>query len=230
MRFAADEVITARPVAGSSVRTGSVVTLVPSLGPRPVKVPGLAHLTVPEATTELGDKLVLGPRHQVYSDTFGVGEIVRQDPQAGNRVGRGSEVEVWVSKGPPPKPVPKVVELSREQATEALTTAGFHVGVTERFSDSVERGYVIAQDPAAKTRLQPTQTVTITVSLGPRQFPMPNVVGMGKDAAIAKLNSLGLDVHVALVQVPTPKDVVVYQEPGAGATVRYGQSVTIYVA
>ncbi len=230
MRFGVDEVIAVEPAAGAGVRTGSQVTLIPSLGPPPVKVPDLTHLTVEEATTKLRDKLPLGPKLPVYSDTFALGEIVRQDPVAGEQAPRGTTVEVWVSKGPPPKPVPKVVELTQEQATQVLTTAGFHVATAEKFSDSVDRGYVIAQDPPAKTKLQPTGTVTITVSLGPRVFPMPNVVGMSKDAAIAKLNGLGLDVHVALVQVPNPQGLVVYQEPGAGATVKYRQSVTIYVA
>jgi beta-lactam-binding protein with PASTA domain len=58
---------------------------------------------------------------------------------------------------------------------------------------------------------------------------MPGVEGMSKQAAVARLDALGLDV--AIYAVPgSDAAVVVSQEPAAGTTVRYGDTVTIYVA
>jgi len=228
MRFAKGTVIREEPEAGSSVRRDSVVTLVPSLGPPPVPVPDLTHLTVGEATAALRKAhLALGPRHQIYSDAVPAGDIVQQDPAATGEAPRGSEVEVWVSKGPKPEPVPKVIGKTRTEAEGLL--GAWVVTLKTRFSDTVPKGEVMAQRPAPQTMLQPGRSVTIVVSLGPRTFPMPNVVGMPRDAAIAKLKDLGL--RVAALPVPgSSGSTVVSQIPAAGQTVQYGQTVTIYVA
>ncbi len=227
MRFDKDAVMRLEPAAGSSVRTGSVVTLVPSLGPPPVPVPDLTHLTVEDAAVALRKAhLALGPRHDVYSAAIRAGEIVRQDPQAAAEAPRGSAVEVWVSKGPRPEPVPKVIGKTQVEAEGLL--GAWVLKVETRFSDTVPKGEVIDQRPAPKAMLQPGQTVTIFVSLGPRTFPMPDVVGMSKDAAIARLKDLGL--RVAVSPLPgSPGTTVAGQLPLPGQTVTYGQTVTIYV-
>jgi beta-lactam-binding protein with PASTA domain len=58
---------------------------------------------------------------------------------------------------------------------------------------------------------------------------MPNVVGMGRDEAVAELRSLGLLVDVAIVPGHGGSKVV-FQEPASGTTVRAGDLVHIYVA
>jgi beta-lactam-binding protein with PASTA domain len=58
---------------------------------------------------------------------------------------------------------------------------------------------------------------------------MPDVVGMTKDAAVAKLQGLGLSVSISIVPGHSGATVV-YQEPAIGATVHAGDTVTIYVA
>jgi serine/threonine-protein kinase len=230
MRFAEGDVIRTQPPAGTTLRTGSTVTLIPSLGPPPVDVPDLTHLSVADATAKLAKAhLELGARHEVYSDTVAVGAVVRQSPVFGEQAPRGSAIELWLSKGPPPKPVPKVVGLQRDQAESALTTAGFHVAVKEKFSAEIPRDQVIAQDPPAKTKVQPGETVTITVSLGPRTFELPSFKGMTEAAAVAAIRELGLVPAI----VPIPGGTagrVVSQLPVAGTTVKYGQTITIYVA
>ncbi len=226
-RFAKGTVLRLQPAAGSRLRTGSVVTLVPSLGPPPVPVPDLTHLTVEDAAAALRRAhLALGPPHEIYSAAVRAGEIVHQDPPAASEAPRGSTVEVWVSKGPRPRPVPKVIAKTQAEAEGLL--GAWVVKVETRFSDTVPKGEVIDQRPAPKTMLQPGQTVTIFVSLGPRTFPMPDVVGMPKDAAIAKLKDLGLSVAVSPLP-GSPGTTVAGQLPLPGVTVTYGQTVTIYV-
>jgi serine/threonine-protein kinase len=201
--------------------------LVPSLGPPPVKVPDLVNKTVPEARALLAQVgLELGTPTERYDEKFPTGRIVSQSEQAKTRIPQGSTIEVVVSKGPAPVPVPRVIGQSQENAQSLL--AAWVVNVEEDYSDTVPRGDVIAQDPDPKTKLQPGQTVTITVSLGPRTFPMPDVLRMSKDAAIAKLQALGLRVAVATV-TGSSGTTVVGQIPVAGVMVRAGATVTIYV-
>lgn len=227
-RFATDTVIRMEPKAGATVRKGSSVTLVPSLGPPPVPVPDLTRMTVPEARKALKRaNLVLGTQNAKYSDTIAVGEIVTQSVLFGQKAPQGSPIDVVVSKGQPPEPIPKVIGKTEDQARSLL--ANWVVKTERKFSDTVPAGEVMNQIPDPKTKVQPGETVTIVVSLGPRTFPMPPVVGMSKEAAVAKLKALGLHVGVLTV-LNSSGATVVSQIPSAGVTVQYGQTVTIYVA
>ncbi len=228
-RVPADTVLSQDPVPGTTVEEGSQVVLLPSLGPPPVKVPELVGLTVPEARKALAAvNLQLATPRQRYDEKFPAGQIVSQSVPARERIPQGSAVEVVVSKGPAPVPVPRVVGQTRETA-ESLLGANWVVNVEERYSDDVPRDRVISQTPDPKTKLQPGQTVTIVVSLGPEEFPAPNLVGMTRDAAVAKIRSLGLVPNVIELPGATGELTVATQLPVAGATVKAGTAITIYV-
>ncbi|MGZ4152501.1 MAG: Stk1 family PASTA domain-containing Ser/Thr kinase, partial [Actinomycetota bacterium] len=220
------DVVKMSPAPGTDLHEGARVLLVPSLGPPPVPVPDLTGKTVEQARPLLiGADLGLGEVHHRYDDRFDVGRIVAQS--GGAKAPWGSSIDVWISKGPKPVPLPKVVGGTLDQADAAL--GAWVVTVNQKFSDAVPKDQVIAQHPAAGTALQPGQTVTIVVSLGPRTFPMPDVVGMSKDAAAAKLQDLGL--KVGFTPIPgSNADTVVSTLPTAGTTVRYAQVVTLFVA
>ena len=223
-------VMRAQPAEGVSVKTGSRVTLVLSLGPPPVPVPNLIGLPLDQVHPALrAAKLKLGDVTKAYSNSLAVDQVIRQSVKPNAEAPQGSRIDIVISKGPSPRPVPKVVGLTEEQATSRLTTAGFLVDRKEDFSTDVERGNVISQDPAKNTDLQPGQAVTITVSLGPPEFPMPNVVGMDRDAAVAKLSALGLTVDVVIVTGHTGSTVV-YQKPPTGTIVHPDDLVHIFVA
>jgi beta-lactam-binding protein with PASTA domain len=104
---AAGNVISQSPAAGSSLASGSAVSLVVSTGP--VAVPNLVNLTQAAATTALtGSGLALGAVSQQSSATVPSGSVVSQNPAAGTSVAAGSAVALVVSTGPvaPPPPPP----------------------------------------------------------------------------------------------------------------------------
>ncbi|GIU99498.1 MAG: serine/threonine protein kinase [Actinomycetota bacterium] len=222
-------VLAQRPDPGTVLREGSTVVLVPSLGPPPVRVPNLVDRTIEEARALLGRVgLELAPPRERYDERFAVGHIISQSVPPKDRVPRGTAISVVVSKGPAPVPVPNVIGETREDA-EALLGAAWVVDVRERYSDDVERGRVISQSPAPKERLQPGEAVTIVVSLGPRTLPVPNLVGMTRDAAVAELRALGLVPSVIELPGATGELTVATQLPLAGTVVKAGSTVTIYV-
>jgi serine/threonine-protein kinase len=218
------------PAEGATLEPGDRVTLTPSLGHEPVKVPDLIGKTVPRARELLSDAdLRLGRVRKAYDENLAAGLIVEQSVRAKNDAPFRSEIDVVVSRGPEPKPVPRVTGRAQEEATTLLQGAGFVVAVTEEFSDEVPRGRVISQQPDKGTELQPGSTVSIVVSRGPEEFQLPSFVGMTKDAAVARIRELGLVPQV----VPVPGgngNTVVSQLPAPGATVRVGDSIAIYVA
>jgi eukaryotic-like serine/threonine-protein kinase len=217
------------PAEGETLEPGDRVILTPSLGHEPVLVPDLVGKSVPRARELLrGADLRLGKVRRAYDEELPAGQIVAQSVDAKSDAPFRSEIDVVVSKGPEPRPVPRVTGRTQEEATALLQGEGFVVAVEEEFSDDVPRGRVISQQPEKGTELQPGNTVTIVVSKGPPQFPMPDVVGMSKDAAVARLTSMGLQVDVVLVKPDGSR--VVFQEPAVGATVHAGDVVHIYVA
>jgi serine/threonine-protein kinase len=226
-KIAEGRVLRVEPAEGTTLEEGQRVTIVPSLGPEPVPVPDLVGKTLPQARSLLRRAdLALGRVAREFSDRVAVDRVMGVD--AGEEAPIGSEIDVVLSKGPFPKPVPKVTRLTEEEAVAVLEAAGFVPSVQTDYSERVPAGEVISQDPPKRTELQPGNAVTIVVSLGPPVFTMPDVVGLSRDQAVARLRELGAVVDVVLVRQPGAT--VVYQEPGVGATVHVGDTVEIYVA
>jgi eukaryotic-like serine/threonine-protein kinase len=226
--IAAGLVVRTAPPSGTRIREGTDVVLILSKGPQLFPIPRVTGMTEADASAEIVDA---GFRFQVEratSENVERGRVVSQNPEPAVEVRKGSTVTITVSTGPPLVAVPGVAGQSAEGAEDELATAGFEVARTEEYSTDVAEGSVIRSDPSTGSRVAKGSTVTIVVSLGPRTFPMPNVVGSGRDQAVEELESLGLDVEV-IVLPATTGNVVVGQQPTPGETVEEGLQVTVYV-
>ena len=217
------------PPVGTALKAGATVTVVPSLGPPPVPVPDVTGSSLNDATNAIqGANLTLGDVHKIYSPTVNEGDVVREDP-AGSKAPRGSPVELWVSKGRAPVPIPAVVGKQQARAERLLRRAGFVPVVQTAFSDQIGRGIVIRVDPAQATPTTYGDPVTITVSQGPQDFPVPTFTGLSPDTARQKAHEYGLEV--SFFYVPNTSQLrVISQSPAASTTVRSGDTITLYVA
>jgi beta-lactam-binding protein with PASTA domain/tRNA A-37 threonylcarbamoyl transferase component Bud32 len=222
-------VLVVDPPVGTSLKEGTTVTLVPSLGPPPVAVPDVTGSSLDDARRAIQDaNLALGDVHRVYSPTVHEGDVVRQDPSIGDAP-RGSPVRLWVSKGRAPVPIPAVVGKQQDRAERLLKDAGFRTVVAVAFSDQIGRGLVISVDPQEATPTPYGTAVTITVSQGPQEFPVPNFSGLAPSVAEQRAHAYGL--QVSFFNIPgTSATHVISQTPTPGTTVRYGDTVTLFVA
>jgi serine/threonine-protein kinase len=222
-------VLAVDPAVGTSLKQGATVTLVPSLGPPPVAVPDVTGSSLDDAGRVIEDaNLALGDVHRVYSPTVHDGDVVRQDPSIG-KAPRGSLVQLWVSKGRAPVPIPAVVGKQQNRAERLLRDAGFKPVVAVAFSDQIGRGLVISVDPQEATPTAYGSAVTITVSQGPQEFPVPNFSGLAPAVAEQRAHAYGL--QVSFFNIPgTSATHVISQTPTPGSTVRYGDTVTLFVA
>ncbi len=100
-------------------------------------------------------------------DNAPAGQVLSQFPLAGTTgLGQYASIDIVVSKGRTPVITPNLVGLVEAQASTRRATAGFDAGtVTRVFSDSVPRGEVIAQNPAAGSEVVPAE-MALTVSAG----------------------------------------------------------------
>ena len=231
LNIPAGDVASVDPVAGTSLEKGETVTLVPSLGPKPVPVPDLRRQDDPRSRRPCCSARTSRwrSRRSSSSATSPTASIIAVTTElVDGKAPRNSAIEVVVSKGPKPVPVPNVVGATVEDATKALEDAGFVVDASKtKFSTDVERGRVIRQNPA-DGQLQPGQTVTLVVSLGPKSFGAPNFIGLSRDAATALADQWGLALDFQTIGT-TSGTLVYSQNPGVGVTVTYGDTITLYM-
>ena len=136
--------------------------------------------------------------------------------------------------GPQSTPVPDVAGLTQEKAMAELSTAKFKGEVKQEPSESVAVGVVISQNPTSGQDLEEGSTVTLTVSTGPPNREMPNVVGMPQKAAKDFLEGdpYKFAVKIKTVESDEDKGTVIESNPVDGQSVTTGSSteVTLTVA
>jgi MBG domain (YGX type)/Bacterial lectin/PASTA domain len=96
--------------------------------------------------------------------TLPIGEVVSQNPAATTPVLVGSTVSIVLSSG---VAVPSVVGQAEGNAEGLITGAGLTVGTeTTQFSDTVQSGTVISQNPAFPSTVNGATPVSLVVSSG----------------------------------------------------------------
>jgi serine/threonine-protein kinase len=230
LEVAAGDVLRVEPRAGTDVDEGAVVTVVPSLGARPLDVPAVEEQTLVRGRQALLDAgFRVGEIRRRPSEQVPEGHVIRTDPPGDTTALEQSAVALIVSTGPPPRPVPGVVSRDVAVATAALESEGFRVTVVRTFSDRIPIDQVVSQDPGANVQRAYGSTVTLTVSRGPRSFEVATFIGLTRDAAIAQIEAAGLVAEVTLVPGGVAGKVV-GQTPDPGTVVRPGDTITIFVA
>lgn len=160
------------PKVGTEVEKGSTVTLFVSKGSQKVSVPNLDGKTVEEAKQRLKQAgLELGSQNKQPSSEP-EGTIIGSEPPGGERVSRGTSVDVTVSGGG--ATVPNVLGDSVDQARSRLEGAGFVVSVQQQTTTNGTPGTVITQSPEGGSKAGPGSVVTITVAQAPTQDPSPS--------------------------------------------------------
>ncbi|MGA7203215.1 MAG: PASTA domain-containing protein [Specibacter sp.] len=197
-KTAAGLVVDTDPTAGSSQRRFLGVTLLVSKGPVLYPVPSVAGKTLAAATTALVDAhLAAGTVTEAYDERTDSGVVLSQNPASGTQFRGNTKVDLVVSKGPKPIPVPSVVGKTQADAKAAIEALGLKAAVApERInSPTVPAGSVISQVPASGN-LTAGGTVTLTISKGPKMVLVPDLVGKQVGAAKAQLEALGFTVKV----------------------------------
>ena len=145
------------PGAATSLLLGTAVDLVLSEGPAPRSVPtGLVGMKAADVQASLLALKLL----PILVDSPGmleIGTVVGVMPVPGTPLAVGGQIEVLVSSGPEPRPVPAVEGLSVVAADARLQAAGF------RQVDVVgpAHGRVTSQDPASGYLGLPQTRVTL---------------------------------------------------------------------
>jgi eukaryotic-like serine/threonine-protein kinase len=159
-KVAEGDVISVSPAPGKELRRGTPVNLVVSKGRQPVKVTSWVGKPADDATAALTKDGFKVASSEKFDDKVAKGDVISQSPDSGTRY-RGDTITLVVSKGPPLVQVPDVMGQRRDDATQALTKAGFHVKVKKFLGGYL--GRVRFQDPSGGSKAPRGSTVTITI-------------------------------------------------------------------
>ncbi|MEU1046386.1 Stk1 family PASTA domain-containing Ser/Thr kinase [Streptomyces sp. NPDC005897] len=224
------KVISTDPGVGDRIRQNDSVSLTVSDGPDTVKLPDVTGYRLDKARTLLEDEgLEPGMVTRAFSDEVAKGFVISTKPGSGTTVRAGSAVALVVSKGSPID-VPDVTGDDLADAREELTRAGLEVKVAaERVNSEYDSGQVARQTPEPGGRAAEGDTVTLTVSKGPRMIEVPDVVGDSVDDAKRKLEDAGFEVDEDRGLLGLFGDTVKKQSVDGGDTAPEGSSVTLTI-
>jgi serine/threonine-protein kinase len=127
--------------------------------------------------------------------------------------------------------VPNVVGKRSGTAAQQLQSAGFEVDIVPIQSDTVADDRVAGQRPEPGEEAEEGSTVTITVSSGPGEAPIPLVQGLPADEAADRLRDAGFKSERRNEFSDTVRSGrVIETSPSEGSSVRKGTTVTLVVS
>lgn len=198
------------------------------------EVPNLLNLTQQEALMKIDNSNFFqrGTVKEEFSSTVEKGKVIDQDPDAGHKVAKGTQINIVVSKGAEPAADVTVPDLKGKSPSEAeaiLSKLGLKSQAGDSVnSDDVEVGKIAAQTPAAGTTAKAGDTITYQLSKGPDEADVPNVVGKTEDEAQSALQAAGFNVSVQREESNKPEGTVTKQS--ATGKLARKSTVTITVA
>ena len=196
-------------------------------------LPNVVGKTFENATVALKKAGFLAQQGETrFSRTVAANIVLQEDPPAGSRQKRGTNVVLALSGGQKTAEVPVTTNMSQQQARIAIENTGLVMGnVSEQLSDA-PRGLVIATSPAAGTQVELPGTVDIVLSKGPATVNMPDLYGRSVGEARSMVEQIGL--RIAGVSRDTsslqPENTVIRQLPTAGLTISAGGAVSLTVS
>ncbi|WP_339003522.1 Stk1 family PASTA domain-containing Ser/Thr kinase [Corynebacterium pseudodiphtheriticum] len=198
-----------------------------------VSVPNIIGLERNEAIAKLEEvglrpEIVDAPDPEVPEH-----HVVRTNPSVGSQLQRNTTVTVTVSTGKEDTQVPRLVNMTPQEASAALAEVGLELEpeVDEEFSDSIEQGRITRHEPAAGANLPKGSRVRVTISRGPEivDVRVPSLTGMKWSQARETLESLGFVPKPQFVDSLEPADRVLGVD-GAGQMRPEGSDVRVEVS
>jgi eukaryotic-like serine/threonine-protein kinase len=222
-------------VNSNTVAPGLVVSTTPS-GRATKGATVTVHLSAGPFTSEVpavkGDKLAsaeaaLAAVHLPYSvvkvsSNLPVGTVTGTDPTAGASAPQTKPVQILESGG---LPLPNFKGMQASAAENQAGSLNIHLNVQQDSSSNQPQNTILSQTPVAGTIITPGETVTITVSNGPPEVTIPNVMNESVSLARLTLESEGFKVVVSGADFFGQ---VYDEDPDPGTQAAFGSTVHIY--
>lgn len=167
-----NQVISQGVAEGEKVDMYTTIDLVVSSGSQGVEIDDVTGMEVSLAVKALEDKGFHVITDYANSDTVEKDKVVSQEPLAGSKAAKGSNVTLIVSQGKAVTtvPVPDLRGMTESAAKAQLESNKLKCGtVSETYSDTVSAGCVVTQSYNPGLSVEEGTVIDITLSLGPKE-------------------------------------------------------------
>jgi len=182
-----------------------------------VDVPSISGMSVEQARELLRSRdLLLALEGKQPDRAVAAGHIVSQTPLPGSRTPRGITIQAFVSSGANAVTIPALAGARPDDAVEQLRNRALATGHRrDEPSDTIAAGLVIDTDPPAGRSVAPDTEVTLRVSTGSAQKPVPKVVGFRLTRAKKTLQDAGFTIGTTRTGLSDnyDDDVIIKQDP-----------------
>ena len=221
-------VLDQRPGSGRDAEEGSrVVITVSRVQAMVPRVPGLM-LDAAKTRLQTVGFVNVTIREEDHDDEL-PGTVLRSEPVQGLRSDKTAEVVLVVARDPYVQVPVEVVGADEGTATATLQGLGLQVHKETQTSRLVATGIVMSVSPGVGTEIRRGSTMTIRVSAGPRQIPVPNTVSRSHDDAVDELEDEGFNVAVVFAPGSSSQRGRVISQTPQGVSAPEGSRVTITV-
>ena len=198
------------------VAKGTAGTILVSSGPFTSVVPRVSGDKLPAAQAALQRAHLTYSVDRVGSDAA-AGTVLGTKPAAGTSWPQTKPVTIQVSGG---AAVPNFVGQSQQVAQDWASAHGAHLQTQQDQNSQQPSGTITQQEPAAGSLYQPGETVVVTVSSGPAEVNVPDVIGMSVRDATQELQGAGFNVQVQSFGLPSNPDGKVWDYSPVGQAPR----------
>ena len=222
-------------VVGNEVKRDTPVYVIVSKGVdttvAQVEVPDFKAMSLSECYVFASDNgLVLDVTEQ-YDDYAAEGAIISQSVKAEEKVPKGTEIKLVVSKGKMIE-VPDFSDYTKDMAMSVATELGIPVTVEETYSRA-SAGAFISQNLAAGSVYASGDYLELKYSLG-NKIVVPSFVGQTRDAIESwalELNAQGARIAISATETNSSQTVgtIIYQDP-ANTSVGVKKTISITVS
>ncbi|MGA7836131.1 MAG: Stk1 family PASTA domain-containing Ser/Thr kinase [Acidimicrobiales bacterium] len=234
-------VLSTSPRHGVKVTKGDAVSLIVSEGitTTPETVPDLVGMNVSAAIAtlsheKLSSKISETPTVPPGSGNPAPNTVLAQSIPRGTTVQSGQTVTLTVLAPNAKYPLDSVNGKTIAAAAALLTSQGLSIATAETHacSNTIAQGLVIASNPPEGSLVTSNQVITLEVSSGNCQEPVPGVVGDTESQANTILTQYGFQPSYSLSSMPCQSGApptVVSQSEAPGSSVTYGSTIDMQV-
>lgn len=192
-----------------------------------ITVPDFKTMSVSEAYIFANDNGLILTVVEQYDDYVPKNSVISQSVKATEKVSKGSEIKLVVSKGKMVE-IPDFSDYAKEQASAVAASLGISITMTEKYSSS-SAGTFLSQSIPAGSVYEDGDILELTYSLG--SITVPSFVGQTLDAIKSWENEVDkqggrITISPSSTKSDKPKGTIIYQDK-ANTTVKAGS--TIYV-
>lgn len=199
-----------------------------------VQMPNVVGYTEENAISTLND-LGLKPviKERKYDSAAPVGQVIEQSNKVNEKINKGSQVSLVVSRGAKTVQVPRLINFSKEIAEKDLEKLGLKIGSVTKQNDDKAKDIVISQYPDAYEEVAEGSKVDITISSGPKvvKVEVPNLSGQDENVAISTLSSRNLIPGAIDQKYSSQREgTIISQSIDAGEKVKEGTAIDLVVS